>query len=215
MSEDYKNIPVKFFYRDVKQGFLSKEAGKPIWKTEEFISIMKPGNSKDIMERRVSELDKERWGKIYEAWKNKEDQIQNGTRLEVLPGIEQGKIELCKGLHIFTLEQLISIDEEGVSNLGSGAREFILDAKKYLQGSSAASEMQKEVDKIEAENKKLLEENKELKDRINDLINNDTECGERDTTISRANNGNRKRGRVRKASVIASDESGFGAVSAA
>lgn len=208
MSEDYRNIPVKFFYRDVKQGFESKKQGKPIWKTEEFISIMKPGNSKDIMERKVNDLDKERWGKIYDAWKNKEKQIQSGTRLEVLPGIEERKVELCKSLNIHTLEQLISIDEEGVKNLGDGARQFILEAKKYLQGSEAVGEMQKEVDEIKKENKKLLEENQELKDRINDLINDDTECGERDSIGSGTNNNNRKRRPVRKAIPVASDEGG-------
>ncbi len=215
MSEDYRNIPVKFFYRDVEMSFKSKEAGKPIWETQEFISIMKPGHSKDIMEREVSDLDKERWGPIYDAWKKKEEQIQSGTRLEVLPGIGQRKIELCKSLNIFTLEQLVNIDEGGVKNLGDKAREFILEAKKYLQGSTAVNEMQKEVDIIKIENKKLKEENKELKERINELINNGTECGERDATVSTADNGSGKRGRIRKTSPVSADKDRARAVSAA
>lgn len=215
MSEDYRNIPVKFFYRDVKQTFESKKQGKPIWKTCEFISIMKPGDSKDIMERKVSDLDKERWDKIYKAWKNREEQIQSGTRLEVLPGIEQRKIELCKSLNIFTLEQLVNMDEGGVKNLGNGARDFIRSAKRYLQGSTATDKMQKEVDAIEVKNKKLVAENKELKERINDLINNGAECSERDATGSSSNNGSGKRGRIRKTVPVTVDESGAGAVSAA
>lgn len=215
MSEDYKNIPVKFFYRDIKMNFKSKEAGKPIWETREFISIMKPGNSKDIMEREVSELDKERWDVIYKAWKNREDQIQSGTRIEVLPGIEQGRIETCKSLNIYTLEQLTNIDEDGIENLGDGARELIRDAKRYLQGSTASDEMQKEVDAIKIENKKLKEENEVLKERIYELINDDTECGKRDATGSSTNNGSGKRGRVRKASTVAVDEGGIGAAGSA
>ena len=215
MSEDYKNIPVKFFYRDIKMNFKSKEAGKPIWETREFISIMKPGNSKDIMEREVSELDKERWDVIYKAWKNREDQIQSGTRIEVLPGIEQGRIETCKSLNIYTLEQLTNIDEDGIENLGDGARELIRDAKRYLQGSTASDEMQKEVDAIKIENKKLKEENEVLKERIYELINDDTECGKRDATGSSTNTGSGKRGRVRKASTVAVDEGGIGAAGSA
>ncbi len=215
MSEDHRNIPVKFFYRDVKQNFESKKQGKPIWKTVEFISIMKPGNSKDIMEREVKPLDIERWGKIYDAWKNKEKQIQSGTRLEVLPGIEQNRIELCKSLHIYTLEQLTNIDEDGVENLGDGARDLIRDAKKYLQGSTAVNEIQKEIDAIKIKNKKLIDENKELKERIDDLINNGAECSERDATVSSSDNGNRKRGCVRKTVPVASDKSGAGAANAA
>ena len=215
MSEDYKNIPVKFFYRDIKMNFKSKEAGKPIWETREFISIMKPGNSKDIMEREVSELDKERWDVIYKAWKNREDQIQSGTRIEVLPGIEQGRIETCKSLNIYTLEQLTNIDEDGIENLGDGARELIRDAKRYLQGSTASDEMQKEVDAIKIENKKLKEENEVLKERIYELINDDTECGKRDATGSSTNNGSGKRGRVRKASTVAVDEGGIGVTGSA
>ena len=210
MSEEYKNTPVKFFYRDIKMNFKSKEAGKPIWETREFISIMKPGNSKDVSERKVKPLDIERWGTIYNAWKNREKQIQSGTRLEVLPGIEHNKIELCKSLNIYTLEQLISVNEEGVANLGADSRELILDAKRYLQGSTAASEMQKEVDEIKIENKALKKENQELKDRINDLINNDTECSERDTASAGTDNGNRKRGRIHKASTVTIDKSGLG-----
>lgn len=215
MSEDYRNIPVKFFYRDIKMNFKSKEAGKPIWETREFISIMKPGNSKDVMEREVRPLDIERWGQIYTAWKNREEQVQMGTRLEVLPGITQGKIEQCKVLNIFTLEQLINADEEGVSTLGAGARELILDAKKYLQGFTAADEMQKEVDAIKIENKKLQKENKELKERINELINNGTECSERDATVSTADNNSGKRGRICKTSTVSTDKTGAGTVSAA
>ena len=143
MSEDYRNIPVKFFYRDIKMNFESKKQGKPIWKTYEFISIMKPGNSKDIMERKVSDLDKERWRPLYDAWKNREEQVQSGTRLEVLPGISQPEIEKCKSFNVYTLEQLINIDEEGVANLGAAARGLVLDAKKYLQGSTAAALVQK------------------------------------------------------------------------
>jgi len=212
---DYRNVPVKFYYRDIKQNFESKKQGKPIFKTCEFISIMKPGNSKDITDRKVKPLDIERWGKIYDAWKKKEEQIQEGTRLEVLPGIDERKIELCKGLHIFTIEQLVNVDEEGVRNLGDKAREFILDAKKYLQGSNAAAEMQKEVDDIKIENKKLQDENQELKERIRDLTNNDPECSERDTASSRAVNGNRKRRSVHKASPAPADKGGLGAVGAA
>ena len=218
MSDDYKNIPVKFFYRDVKQNFLSKEAGKPIWKTEEFISILKPGENSvivDVTERKVKPLDIERWGHIYTAWKNKEEQIQQGTRIEVLPGIENRKIELCKSLNIFTLESLINIDEDGVKNLGHGAREFILEAKKYLHGSTAVDKIQKEMDVIAAENKKLLKENKELKERNYELINNGAECGERDATGTSTNNGSGKRRRVHKTGAVSSDESGAGAVSAA
>jgi len=215
MSEDYRNIPVKFFYRDIKQTFLSKEKGKPIWETCEFISIMKPGNSKDIMERKVKPLDIERWGKIYDSWKNKEEQIQSGTRLEVLPSIDQNKIDLCKRFNIFTLEQLTNIDEDGVENLGDGARDLIRDAKRYLLGSTATDEMQKEVDAIEAKYKKLEAENKELKERIDDLINNGTECSERDATVSSPDNGNRKRGRIHKTSPVVADKSGIGVVSAA
>ena len=114
MIEDNKNIPVKFFYRDININFKSKEAGKPIWETREFISIMKPGNSKDIMEREVSELDKERWNEIYKAWKNREDQIQSGTRIEILTGIEQRRIETSKSLNIYTLEQLTNSEEDGI-----------------------------------------------------------------------------------------------------
>lgn len=215
MSEDYKNIPVKFFYRDVKQNFLSKEKGRQIWKTVEFISIMKPGNSKDVMERKVKPLDIERWGKIYDAWKNKEEQIQNGTRLEVLPGIGQAQIERCKRLNIFTLEQLVSVDEDGVKNLGDGARDLILEAKRYTQGSTAINEMQKEVDAFRIENKKLVKENEEFRERIYELINDGAECGERDTVVSSANNGSGKRRRVRKTVAVPADESGAGAVSAA
>ena len=214
MSEDYRNIPVKFFYRDVKQNFESKKQRKPIWKTEEFISIMKPGNSKDIMERIVRPLDIERWGQIYNAWKNKEEQIQSGTRLEVLPGITQIETERCKSFNVYTLEQLINIDDDGVKNLGAKGRELVVDAKKYLQGHTAANLVQKELDKSKAENKKLKAENEELKERVNELINNGTECSERDTNSSGANNGDRKSRRVHKTGVVTSDESGAGATSA-
>lgn len=210
MGEDYRNIPVKFFYKDIKQNFLSKEAGRPIWKTEEYISIMKPGNSKDISERRVKPSDLERWGSIYDKWKNKEEQIQNGTRLEVLPGIEQTKIERCKALNIFTLEQLINVDEEGVKNLGEGARDLINEARRYTQGSVAVGEIQKELDAIKIENKKLVKENEELRGRNYELINNGTECSERNATVTSTNSGSGKRGRVRKAVTVPVDESGLG-----
>ena len=169
---------------------------------------MKTGNRKDIMEREVKALDKERCGSIYDAWKNKEEQVQSGTRVEVLPGINQGDTELCKSFNIFTLEQLINIDEEGVENLGAVGRGLVLDAKKYLLGYTAAAKMQKEVDAIKIKNKKLEAENKELKERINDLVNNDTECSERDAASTSTDNGSRKRGRIRNTSRDAADEAG-------
>ena len=223
MSEDYRNIPVKFFYRDVKQNFESKKQGKPIWKTLEFISIMKPGNSKDIMEREVKPLDIERWGRIYKAWKNREEEIQVGTRLEVLPDISQIQIEGCKALNIFTLEQLINSD---IDNQKTKAKfdslaidkekktDLMRDAKKYLQGFTAVGIMEEEVLKITVENEKLKSENTELKERINELINNGAERGERDTTKSGTNDSHRKPRPIRNTSVIHADKDRAGVAGA-
>ena len=204
----YKNTPVKFFYRDVPMTFLSKQANRPITEKREFISIMKPGHSGDIMEREVSALDKERWGSIYENWKNNTKEILEGTMLETLPGIDEHKISLCKGLNIFTLEQLISIDEGGIKNLGFGARELVIDAKKYLQGISAVGEMEEEIADLKAENQ-------ELREKIDDLTNNGTERSKRNTASSSTVDSNRKRRRICNTVPVTDNESGTGAASAA
>ena len=87
-------------------GKASKEAGKPIFRDEPFVTILMPGDSKTIPDLPVSEDHKRRWPAQWAAFINGQSEIAGQTALEVgwvgrAPRVDYG----ATGAMVFKIEK--------------------------------------------------------------------------------------------------------------
>lgn len=88
----------------------------------------------------------------FEHWLRGEEIPVNGIPLVTWPAISPGELLTCKGLHIMTVEDLASANEEAKRRIGMGGLELVSRAKKYLDAAAGPGA--------------LLAENKALSERL-------------------------------------------------
>lgn len=128
-----KNLIVAFFPKAVRNEAKSKEAGKPIFDTKDFVKIQHPGEKLNIVEREATEIDKKRFSNHWNAYVQGKAQVPDGVPLNLLfptsPHIEA----TLKQYNIHTVEQLANLSGTGITTVGMGCMEWVNKAKKYIE----------------------------------------------------------------------------------
>lgn len=93
---------------------LSAEAGRAIYDEEEFVEIIASGNANNIIRRKATDEDKQRFGRQYLIFGRDKaatgDQL-TGTPLAEVPWVTKSQCAEFAYLHIHTLEQLANVDD--------------------------------------------------------------------------------------------------------
>lgn len=140
----------------------SEKAGRPIFQDFPFIRITIPGDTNNIIERRLDEEDKRKYPKAWEEFQRGESQGFTGTPLEQWPQITRAQVKESKYFECHTVEQLAGLTDSHCQKMGMGFRELREKAKAYLgvAESTAAATAQA------LENEKLRQEMAELRAMI-------------------------------------------------
>jgi hypothetical protein len=169
---DDKNLLVKFYMHAVKQGAASEKAGRDVYKDEEYVWIRFPGDKTkeirrpvDLTGRNGNAPDNERWPKAYMAFKNSGIQVHEGTPLESFPPLGTSTVLNFKAMNIHTVEQLASVSDAVIHNLGTGALDLREKAKIWLKAATDAAA----VTGLQSELKKRDEDISALKEQIAEL----------------------------------------------
>ena len=139
---------VEFFAHSEHQPFKSQEAGRPIFEKKDYIKIIQPGE-RDQMVREVTDLDKMRFPKQWQAYENQQAQIPDGTPLAVMFPQDPQICDQLRALKIHVVEHLAGLGEEGIKRLGMGGRDYVERAKNFLAAASnmkGAHEMQRKLE---------------------------------------------------------------------
>lgn len=116
----------------------SVKAGRPIYRDKEYIEIVVPGDSKDVVIRPVTDMDRQRFHKIYEAFKSGAENQLIGTPLEEVTWIPRSQVEELKYFKIFTVEHLAEVRDDACSKL-PGLFELKRKAKAFVVAASDAA----------------------------------------------------------------------------
>lgn len=152
---------VKFYIKAKHDPTASEEAGRPIYKDTEYVSIIQPGNKDNVVERPATDRDKQRFPKHYAAFKNRvsdSDEYLEGTLLDEWPGITRSQVEELKFFNVRTVEQLVNLADSGAQNI-MGVHTLKEKAKRFLASKAddaAAAELAARDAKI-AEQQKLID----------------------------------------------------------
>jgi hypothetical protein len=107
-----KNVFVKFYIRPFQDEAKSAEEGRPIYKDKEYVEIRTPGNQTNIIQRPVTDMDKQRFRQAYAAFKAGDSEQIIGTPLVETPWISRSQVEELAYLRIRTLEQLANVGDD-------------------------------------------------------------------------------------------------------
>src|SRR4249920_2046793 len=97
---------VVFTMQAVKNGFRSEQEGRPIFDDVPHIRIHVPGDKTSVVERPVTDEDKQRFAAQWEKFQKNMEQAPEGTPLEQWPQLTISQVHEFKALNVLTVEQL-------------------------------------------------------------------------------------------------------------
>ena len=106
LSGNAKRLSAHFFLEAVEDPAQSAAQGRPIFREEEWVRIMVPGDKDNIVVRSVREVDKEVYATQYAAFKNRQEQPVVGTPLDKIPFLSKSRVLEFNALGLKTAEQV-------------------------------------------------------------------------------------------------------------
>lgn len=169
-----KSVYVKFYYRPVQDEAASAKEGRPIYRDREYLEIRTPGNQTNVIQRPVSDMDRQRFRQAYRMFKAGDDEQVVGTPIAEVPWLTRSQVEELAHMRIRTIEHLAELSDEvcsrfaGLYGLKNKAKTFVESAKgqaPFVEMQKANEElnnkleaMQKTIDDQSAIIKKLQEQ---------------------------------------------------------
>ena len=152
------NLFVSFYTEAVEIKAESEKQGRPVYRDVPFIKIVVPGDVNNIIERKASKEDEQKFPKAWARYKAQEADVMEGTPLEQWPQMSRSLVKEAKFFEIHTVEQLAGLSDINVSKMGMGYLELRNKAKAYLVAAAGT-----------AGETAQAAENQRLKDMIADL----------------------------------------------
>lgn len=131
-----------FYITQVEDVLASREAGRPIMVDEERIEYRFAGNRNFNFHDLAHGFHEERSGEVithamrfpelYKKFKETGGNEATGTPLQNLPGLTAVQLSTLKALSVYTIENLASLEGQGIKNLGPQGHSLKQAAQKYL-----------------------------------------------------------------------------------
>lgn len=151
-------LHAEFYSEAVYQAYESEQQGRPVYKDVNFIYITRPCARSDLRRevRMVTDgtipTDPERFPRQWQAFQNKQEQVQSGMPLEQWAPLTKATVLELKAAKVHTVEQLAALPDSTLQNLGMmDARRFRDMAKAQVDRAGEGAE----VSKLSAENQQL------------------------------------------------------------
>jgi len=152
-----KSVYVKFYIRPKENEAKSAEEGRPIYEDKEYVEIRTPGNTTNIVQRPVTDMDKKRFAAAYREFKAGDTEQVIGTPLVEAPWITRSQVEELSYLRIRTVEQLANVGDDvctripGLFKLKQRAQQMEVNAEKqapFIKLQKEREEMQAQIDSL-------------------------------------------------------------------
>jgi hypothetical protein len=131
----------RFFIEAVQDQPATNEAGRPIFRDEERVEIIMPGNPYTRPVQRVTDAHRQQWPKEYAAFKAGLELAPEGTPLEEWPRLKRGQVFELKALGFKTVEQVADMDDQAIQRVGMGGRQLCELARAFLDDAARSAEV--------------------------------------------------------------------------
>jgi hypothetical protein len=147
----------QFYSEAVENTFRSQQAGRPQFDEVEFVRLIIPGDRNSSPVMRVTDEERNRWPKEYEAFKKGLELPLEGTPLIEWPPINKSQVMELAYFHIQTVEQLAAVNDAQLQRMGMGTRALRELAKEYLDiannGTAPIARMLAKIEALELKEK--------------------------------------------------------------
>lgn len=162
---DNSNLFVEFYEDALEIPFKSKDAGRPIYEQREFVRIMVPGDSTNIIEVLATDQHKQDFPRQYDRFKKGQAAVIEGTPLTMWPVVNKSQVKECAYHEIQSVEQLAAASDSICVRMGMGYTELRNKARAWLEAAKDAALVTKQA----ADNDRLKGEIEMLKEQIAQL----------------------------------------------
>lgn len=136
-------IMPRFFIESIQDPIASEREGRPIFRDQERVELIIPGNNLNIPVEVVNASHKERWPKAYESFKAGIEMSADGTPLEQWPILRPAQIMELKALNLFTVEHVAEMSDHTIQRIAQGGMRLRELAKAYLDDAAASASLAK------------------------------------------------------------------------
>ncbi len=149
----------RFFIEAVRDDNASRLKGRDIFREEERVEIIMPGNPYTRPIMRVAHEHREMWPKEYAAFKAGQEVAIDGTPLEAWARLRPHQLYELKALGFKTVEQVAHMDDRAIALLGASGRRL----REFAQGFMSDSARAAALERLAAENDVKSSEVEDLK----------------------------------------------------
>lgn len=155
----------RFFLDEVKDELASTQAGRDIFKSEERVEVIFPGNPWNKPVFKVAQEHIDRWPEAYKAFQQGNEMALDGVPIEHWPVLKRAQVLELKSLGFRTVENVAAMSDHAVQRIGMGGQRLRDLAKSYLDEEVAAATLAKAT----AESEKLKQQVNEQASQIKNL----------------------------------------------
>jgi len=123
---------VGFYKRSVLNKAKSQEQGTPVHEGRDFVKIQHPGENLNVVDREVTQQDKNRWPQKWEQYQKNIDQTPDGIPINLLFPANPEVEATLRGYNIHTVQQLAHLSGNAIGTIGMGCQLWVNRASKYL-----------------------------------------------------------------------------------
>lgn len=160
---DDSKVLAEFRMHPVIDAVASKDAGRTIKRDVPHVKIIQPGESRlSVYDQPATNDDVARFPRQWATFQAGQKQDVIGSRLDLLFPESPAIVENLRAVGIATIEQLASLPDTGLQNVGMGARQWQQKAVEYLASAEKGKDYHGLSDKVD----KLALQAQADKDRI-------------------------------------------------
>jgi hypothetical protein len=123
----------KFYTAELQDAAATAARGRYVGRKVDMVRIIIPGDKHNIVERRVKQIDKDRWPKQYDAFRKMEEFVPDGTLIDTWPMLSRAQVEDLKYNNIFTVEQIAELPDTSLGSIGLGGRLLRKHAQAFVE----------------------------------------------------------------------------------
>jgi hypothetical protein len=172
---DGSNHP-RFFLDQVQDMVASEKAGRAIFRDEERVEIIMPGNPHTRPVARVTDEHRQRWPREYAAFREGIELAPDGTPLEEWSILKRSQVMELKALGFKTVEHIRDMDDLAVQRIGMGGRRlkemagvFLDDADRVALTNRLAADNERKDEEIAALRRQIAEMGAQVEARFAEL----------------------------------------------
>lgn len=139
-------------------------AGRPIYDDVEYVEIARPGDRLERTDMPVTNKERARFRKHYQAFKDGQKEITSGTPLERWPLIQAHQVEELRHFNVRSVEQLALMPDGNIPSVGNISRlkKQAVDFLEVAKGNAPSVQLRVELEKRDGEIETLKRQMAEL-----------------------------------------------------